>query len=127
MILALKTDSDPTEFYIIDKQGKISKQKKWHSERSLAKNLLAELDKILNGNFNKLSGLIVFSGPGSFTGLRIGITVMNTIAYAQNIPIIGTSGENWIKEGIKRLNSKDNDKIVIPNYGADVNITKPKK
>jgi tRNA threonylcarbamoyladenosine biosynthesis protein TsaB len=69
----------------------------------------------------------VFQGPGSFTGLRIGITVANAIAYAQSVPIVGTRGEHWMADGIKRLQSGQNDTRVMPYYGADPNITKPGK
>jgi tRNA A37 threonylcarbamoyladenosine modification protein TsaB len=33
--------------------------------------------------------VIVVKGPGSFTGLRIGVTVANTIAYLNKCPIFG--------------------------------------
>jgi tRNA threonylcarbamoyladenosine biosynthesis protein TsaB len=76
---------------------------------------------------SSLQGLVVFTGPGSFTGLRIGISTMNAMAYAQNIPIVGVGGENWLLDGIKRLKNHENDKIVTPNYGREPNITKSKK
>lgn len=34
-----------------------------------------------------ISNLIVVNGPGSFTGIRLGITIAKTWAYTQNIPI----------------------------------------
>jgi len=77
--------------------------------------------------WDQLSGIIIFQGPGSFTGLRIGITTANAIACAQNIPIIGTTGENWLNDGLEKLKQNQNDKIVMPEYGAEPNITKSKK
>jgi hypothetical protein len=76
---------------------------------------------------DELSGLIVFTGPGSFTGLRIGVTTLNAIAYAEDISVVGVGGENWLEKGVKRLQNGENDKIVTPNYGAEPNISKPKK
>jgi len=135
MILALKTSDKISELYLLsinneNKESKdftILKEKKWQAERELAKTLLNEIEQLLDGkSFKELKGLIVFSGAGSFTGLRIGITTMNSISYSEEIPIIGISGENWLKDGIKKLMNGKNDKIVIPNYGAEPNITKPK-
>ena len=38
---------------------------------------------------NQLTGVAVSLGPGSFTGLRIGLGAAKAIAYGLNIPIIG--------------------------------------
>ena len=127
MILALKTNSDPAEINLLDSAGKVLGQKIWNAERNLAHDLLGEIDKLLNGDFKQLSGVIVFRGPGSFTGLRIGITTANTIAYSEQIPIVGTNGENWLNDGLKKLSENQNDKIVMPEYGAAPNISKPKQ
>lgn len=38
-----------------------------------------------------LNGIVVTGGPGSFTGLRIGMSVAKTMGMALNIPVIGVS------------------------------------
>ena len=48
------------------------------------------IESILNKNevdVKKLSEIIVVNGPGSFTGVRIGVTIAKTFAYTLNIPI----------------------------------------
>lgn len=48
------------------------------------------IERILNKNevdVKKLSEIIVVNGPGSFTGVRIGVTIAKTFAYTLNIPI----------------------------------------
>ena len=87
------------------------------------KKLIEESDLKLND----LGAIVCFSGPGSFTGLRIGISTANALAYGLSIPIIGSKGDSWIADGIKEIMVNKNDQMIIPDYGAPVHITKPKK
>lgn len=38
-----------------------------------------------------INRIIVVNGPGSFTGVRVGVTVAKTLAWSKNIPIIPVS------------------------------------
>ena len=127
MILALKTDQSLTEIHLLDKDGKEIRKRIWDSGRTLARDIVGEIDKILAGNFNSLTGLVVYKGTGSFTGLRIGVTTMNTLSYSLNIPIVGVTGDSWLVNGLGLLSKNENHKIVLPEYGASPNITKAKK
>ena len=132
MILAIKTSQDPVEICLLNSDGKVVAEKKWRAERTLAKSLLSEIEQLFTKtepikSWKDLTGVIVFRGPGSFTGLRIGITTANAVAYAQKIPIIGSSGTNWLDEGVEKLTNGQDDKIVLPEYGAPPHITVPKK
>lgn len=54
--------------------------------------LLLLIDKVLEDNeisLRDLTGIEVNLGPGSFTGLRVGVSVGNTLAFALKIPING--------------------------------------
>lgn len=130
MILALQSSTSTTFIAVLTDEGSIIYREEWLSERRLARELLARLEtglRTLNLTWHDLHGLIVFQGPGSFTSLRIGITVMNTIAYSEAISICGTTGEAWLAQGVERLAAGDNDHIVLPEYGAPPRITQPKK
>ncbi len=48
---------------------------------------LDELFKRNNKEVGELSDIIVVNGPGSFTGVRLGVTIAKTLAYTLNIPI----------------------------------------
>ena len=38
---------------------------------------------------SKLTGIEVFKGPGSFTGLRVGVAIANALGAAMDIPVNG--------------------------------------
>ena len=102
----------------------------WEAHRQLAETLHGKIQQLLEAQHMHLSdikGIVVFEGPGSFTGLRIGISVANALSYGLKIPVIGTQTEDWIGLGITSLKSGNNALPVTPLYGSDANITTPKK
>lgn len=128
MILLLDTSTPVCKLTFID--GDWRYDDRWQADRQLAKGLLGYIDEQLQKNgkaWTDISAIGAFRGPGSFTGLRIGLTVLNTIADAQQIPIVGGMGEMWQKEVLVMLKDGENDKIVLPFYGNDAHITKPRK
>lgn len=129
MLLALNTATPDCKMVLIDTKGAHYK-KEWLAERRLSKELLEQVETFLsenNSSFKNLDGLVVFRGPGSYTGLRIGMSVMNALAYGLAIPIVGETGGTWLNRGQKRLTEGNNDNIVIPEYGGLPNITQAKK
>lgn len=128
MILALRTDKPEAELYLIN-NNELVKSLKWEAHRELADTLLLKIKEIMDseGIRNKdLSGIIMHTGEGSFTGLRIGTTVANAMAYSLNIPIVSTEGEDWISLGIENIKSAKPGDLVVPKYNSEPNITKPK-
>lgn len=128
MILLLDTSTPTCRISFID--GETIFDESWEADRGLAKGLLKYLDDLLTKHsytWNDIRGIGVFQGPGSFTGLRIGITVMNTIADSQSIPIVGEQGDSWRGESQRRLSNGENDTIVMPFYGSEAHITSPRK
>ncbi len=128
MILLLDTSTPVCHLTLID--GAWRYDNEWQADRTLAKKLLGYLQQQLENNertVGDISGIGVFRGPGSFTGLRIGLTVLNTVADAQAIPIVGASGGTWQEQTLARLEAGENDRIVLPLYGSEAHITKPRK
>ncbi len=70
--------------------------------------LIHNLLKENNISFQKLSGVGIASGPGSFTGLRIGVSTAKGIAYALKKPLI----------------SVDTIEIMMENYAIPNTSTK---
>lgn len=91
MILAINTATDENSIAIY-KAGQIAAKSSWRSYRTQSQELLPRIAKLIKKNKIKLANLkaiAVFQGPGSYTGLRVGISVANTFAWSLNIPIIG--------------------------------------
>ena len=129
MILTLRTDSADPEIGLYKGTTNIS-HFTWHADRQLAKDLLRVIQEQLQkqgADWPDITGIVVFEGPGSFTGLRIGITVANTVAYGQDIPIVAAKGDAWLTTGLARLRAGENDRLVLPHYGSEAHITLPKK
>lgn len=128
MILLLDTSTPICKLTLAD--GDWRYHDEWQADRELAKKLLGYLDEQLKKNektWQDISGIGAFKGPGSFTGLRIGLTVLNTLADAREISIVGETGEDWQEKALARLNAGENDRIVLPFYGSEAHITKPRK
>jgi len=70
--------------------AEVLSMEKSKSSQSHSNNLIPMIEKLCNQNHIKptsLKEIVVVNGPGSFTGIRIGVTVAKTLAYALNIPI----------------------------------------
>lgn len=128
MILLINTSTPECKLTLVDGEQRFDST--WQADRQLAKDLLAYLHDQLEARgktLDDISGIGVFSGPGSFTGLRIGLTVLNTLADANAVPIVGCRGDDWQNEATRRLVAGENDRIVLPFYGSDAHITTPRK
>ena len=60
------------------------------NDNHLSERLLPLIEKAMNSinlDINNVDNIIVANGPGSFTGVRIGVTVAKTLAYSLGCPI----------------------------------------
>ncbi len=129
MILSVRTDKPEAEIGLFSGKKKID-YLKWQADQELSNNLhrkIADMLEMHKLGWNDLSGVIYFEGPGSFTGLRIGASLVNTLTSELDIPASQATGESWIEESLKKIKADPNRRIVIPNYGRPPRITKPKK
>ncbi len=129
LILTIRTDKPESEIGLYDDETQIA-YVTWQAHRELAETIHHKLKALLQQNSKSLDDLeavVCYEGPGSFTGLRIGISVANALAYSLGIPAVATSGDNWIKQAIDRLLKGDTDAVLLPEYGGEIHITKPKK
>lgn len=128
-ILLLRTDNPLAELGLYENHDEI-KFEKWEAHMKLAETIHHKIKEILTNSdtsLTDLEGIVIFCGPGSFTGLRIGLSVANALACSLSIPIVGSTGDGWVQLGIKSLLAGNDAKMVLPEYGAGVRTTTQKK
>ena len=124
MIILLDTSTPTCRLTTVD--GESSNNFEWEAGRTLARGLLSFIQEKV-GDVKNISGIGIMRGPGSFTGLRIGVAVANTLADGLGVPIVGETGDSWRETALGRLSSGEDDQVILPFYGGDAHITKPKK
>ena len=92
--LALDTATRHPTLGLIGPDADLVGERQWESRHRHGEQLLEELDQLLasvGAQVRDLRGVIAGIGPGSFTGLRIGLATAKTIAYSLDVPIVGVS------------------------------------
>ncbi|MGH7142469.1 MAG: hypothetical protein ACREF5_03340 [Candidatus Saccharimonadales bacterium] len=128
IIISIRTDKPEAEIGLFDNDHQLGYEV-WLAHRELSSTIHTKLHSLLKSygkTINDIEGIVAYEGPGSFTGLRIGLSLANALAYSLTIPIVAGRGKNWLKIGRTRLLKEENDDTVLPKYGAPVHITKPK-
>ncbi len=91
--------------------------------------ILPMVDELLNQNKISLSDIDVIGfnhGPGSFTGLRIGMGVVQGLAFGANIPVIPistlqTMAQAAIDKGLVGDSLAEEDQFIMPAIDARMN------
>ncbi len=93
VILNIETSSDICSV-AIGRNGEVMDKLEARESRDHARVLTLLVDKILKKNFLKagnLEAVAVSKGPGSYTGLRIGVSAAKGLAFGLKIPLIAVS------------------------------------
>lgn len=129
LILTIRTDKPEAEVGLYDDSQQLSYEV-WHAHRELGTTIHTKIKSLLDRqrkDWKDIQGIVVFKGPGSFTGLRIGMSVVNALALALNVPVVAREDPQWLERGIADLLAGANDTIALPTYGAPVHITEARK
>jgi len=129
IILTIRTDKPEAEIGLYDGTIQLAYEV-WTAHRQLAETLHGKIEGMLqkqHKEWGDLEGIVCYQGPGSFTGLRIGLTVGNALAYSYGLPIVANQDPDWLETGIARLVAGENDTQALPYYGTDAHITPQKK
>lgn len=124
MILAIRTDKPEAELILWSGDERRGRDV-WQADRRLAETLTRRIDQFLTAHHVSLAdlqGVAVYSGPGSFTGLRIGISVANALGLGLRVPVYDLDDTSWDKPI-----HGDGEQLVLPHYGSEPHITAPRK
>lgn len=105
IVLALETATSHQSVAVFNDQQLLA-YLECESERPLTPQLIPTIDRLLSSvslGVDDLEGLAVSMGPGTFTGLRVGLATMTAFRLALNIPLVGVStleGLVWSQPGL---------------------------
>ncbi len=91
IILAIETTGQQCSVALIDEWGKLRQESSVDQLNHLT-NLIPMIDKIIKDNeftINDVKAIAVSEGPGSFTGIRIGVSTARALAQTLNLPTVG--------------------------------------
>ena len=93
MHLAIDTSTDTAGIAIADELN-ILAELTWSCRQNHSVELMPRLTKLLEQGkikFEDIKGIVVAIGPGSFNGLRVGVSTAKGIAFSLGIPVAGIS------------------------------------
>src|SRR3989339_372492 len=73
-------------------ESKLRNKIVWESDYQQSEELLVKIDQLLKVEkvgLEKIRGVIVVNGPGSYTGVRVGVATGNALGLALKVPVIG--------------------------------------
>lgn len=90
MILALDSSTAVASVALYD--GSVSAEVTWRSGRNHSVELMAQVSGLMKLRHvapSQLSGVAVAIGPGSYTGLRVGLSAAKGLCLALDVPMVG--------------------------------------
>jgi tRNA threonylcarbamoyladenosine biosynthesis protein TsaB len=93
LLLAIQTASQPYSLSILE-DGRCKRHIQLQSNYAFSEDLMYHIDALLKStelSYTDLECVAVAQGPGSYTGLRLGVSVAKTIGFVHRMPVIGVS------------------------------------
>ena len=121
-LLVLDTATRTPVVALADERGELIGERQWQSAHRHSEELLERLDDLLGEagvERRALAGVVVGTGPGSFTGLRIGLATAKVVAYGVDIPLVGVSTTGALATAARRETGADPIAVVLPAGASD--------
>ncbi len=124
LILHIET-ATPICSTALSRDGKLLDKRETNDPKSHASRLSPFIEDLMTSNkisYKSLDAISISMGPGSYTGLRIGVSTAKGIAYGAGVPMIGVStlqalANRFMKEN-QTLLSKTSNPVLCPMLDA---------
>ncbi len=112
---------------ILLKNGKVVDKKEVINKKNNSEFIMPTIIKVIDGV--KIDEIIIVNGPGSFTGVRLGVTIAKSLAYLLKIPIktITTLEVMAISNKSYKVAFSDNNGYYLGEFDSDFNKIKEYK
>ena len=126
LILSLDTSTQICSVALAS-DGKLLGMRESTDDKSHSRLLSVFIQELLSEcrlEVSQLDAIAVSKGPGSYTGLRIGVSTAKGIAYGSNIPLIGIGTLDALVSGaiqnqeVKSILEKDSNAMLCPMIDA---------
>jgi tRNA threonylcarbamoyladenosine biosynthesis protein TsaB len=110
-ILAIETSEKTLSVGVVEDTA-ILGEYTTHINRTHGERLAPAIDTLMEGlelAYSDLDRIAVSKGPGSYTGLRIGVTTAKTLAWSLDIELVGISSLQ-----VLAANTKEKGKVIVP-------------
>ena len=109
--LGISTSSECASM-ALEVEGKVFQVPFFKTASPVCESLVSHLEELLKYfkiKISHINGIVVDTGPGSFTGLRVGIATANGLGLGLNIPVKGFSSLDLLAAQFRRLNPQVKD------------------
>jgi tRNA threonylcarbamoyl adenosine modification protein YeaZ len=122
VILVIDTATSQALVALGQTSGELRAGTDWAVGYRHGETLLATLQQLLADQgvaLDDLTGIVVGTGPGAFTGLRVGLATAKALAHGRRLPIVGVSTAEALldaaggADGVLLLPAGPNDRIVV--------------
>ena len=120
LVLGIET-ATPTLALALWQDGEVLAEEKFKLKNRHAEVIAGSIEHVLKTSrveFEALGGLAVSLGPGSFTGLRIGMACAKGVAFSHRLPLVGIHTPDAIAAGIAPL--AERMVVVLPSRKGEV-------
>ncbi len=120
-ILSIDTTANNTNISLKDKSNITSDIN--NNPRGQVSFLFPMIVKILDSKklkFSNLDILLTATGPGSFTGIRVGLSAMQGISLATGIPIVGINNFDIYAHSLSKSNKDNNILVLLESFRKEV-------
>lgn len=90
--------------------------------------VLAQIDEVLAAaglTIADIEALAVGTGPGSFTGLRVGMATAKTLAYARSLRLVGMMSSTALRHAAIEAGADEGVAVVLPAGARDHYLVRP--